>query len=165
MPYVGDGAPLHDAYVQPLPLSELWWRLLKPYRLPECPTHIVLTRDSGGVNATAGAERLGVYEKTEQLINYRPVYKKKGGDYLYYSAAAADHNNWLIGPEVGGMHRAIQSNSQDAAYCPNMASNWMIAAAGGAWQSSDVSAEVKYCGYEVLCIYVIDTDADILTLT
>jgi hypothetical protein len=151
MPYVYPGSPLHDAYVQKPPLLELWWRLLGPYHYPECPSHIVVARDGGRVtnqtNQTNEQDgRLGVYERTELLLNYRPVYRRRGGDYLYYSEH--DNKNWLIGPEWGGKMRAIQSNSQDSAYCPNMASAWVVANSNGAWQKSDITAAVQYCGYE-----------------
>jgi hypothetical protein len=149
MPYVYPGSPLHDAYVQRPPLLELWWRLLEPYHYPECPSHILISRkdEMGAANQTHAQDgRLGVYEKTELLLNYRPVYRRRGGDYLYFSQD--DNNNWLIGPEWGGKMRAIQSNSQDSAFCPNMASAWMEANSNGTWQESDITAKVQYCGYE-----------------
>jgi len=149
MPYVYPGSPLHDAYVQRPPLLELWWRLLEPYHYPECPSHLIVSKSDkmDTANQTHAQDgRLGVYEKTELLLDYRPVYRKSGGDYLYYSQD--DNNNWLIGPESGGKMRAIQSNSQDSAFCPNMASAWMVANSNGAWQKSDITASVQYCGYE-----------------
>ena len=77
MPYVGAGAPLHEQYVQRLPLHELWWRLLEPYKQPECPTHVMVTAaELPSFNATSGSfsdmkgnqtSRMGVYERTEHL--------------------------------------------------------------------------------------------------
>mmetsp|Transcript_23424 Transcript_23424/g.64475 ORF Transcript_23424/g.64475 Transcript_23424/m.64475 type:complete len:399 (+) Transcript_23424:185-1381(+) len=153
MPYVYPGQPLHEAYVQRPPLLELWWRLLQPYHYPECPSHIVLRTgpphspsNLSQPSSHAQDARLGIYEKTELMFDYRPVYRKKGGDYLYYSHD--DHQNWLVGPTWGGKLRAIQSNSQDGAFCPNAATAWVVAGASGEWQESDITAEVKYCGYE-----------------
>lgn len=159
MPFVGAGAPLHDAYVQRLPLLELWWRLLEPYKLPECPSHVVvsltLANTSTSNATTVQASRVGVYEKTELVVDHHPVYRKvavgedkdKDNNNLFFSVKG--DNNWMIGPDVMGLARGIQSSSQDAAFCPNLASGWLTAEdSKGNWQAGKINVEVKWCGVE-----------------
>ncbi|EOD04754.1 hypothetical protein EMIHUDRAFT_453822 [Emiliania huxleyi CCMP1516] len=170
MPYVGAGAPLHEQYVQRLPLHELWWRLLEPYKQPECPTHVMVTAaELPSFNATSGSfsdmkgnqtSRMGVYERTEHLEHFRPVYRQKmnandefieSGEYLYYMTDLSK-DNWVIGPEPGGILRGIQSSGSSGAHCPNMAMGWVGATGGkenGGWSPpGGVSVAPKYCGFE-----------------
>lgn len=59
----------------------------------------------------------------------------ESGEYLYYMTDLSK-DNWVIGPEPGGILRGIQSSGSSGAHCPNMAMGWVGATGGkenGGW--------------------------------
>ncbi|EOD09330.1 hypothetical protein EMIHUDRAFT_216739 [Emiliania huxleyi CCMP1516] len=111
-------------------------------------------------NATSGSFSDMKGNQTSRMGHFRPVYRQKmnandefieSGEYLYYMTDLSK-DNWVIGPEPGGILRGIQSSGSSGAHCPNMAMGWVGATGGkenGGWSPpGGVSVAPKYCGFE-----------------
>jgi len=61
-------------------------------------TPTLLLESEGGAAEHHGG-KMGYYEKTEEILNQRPVFKQRGGDdYLYYYE---ESGRWQVGPTPG----------------------------------------------------------------
>lgn len=146
--YEGAGAPLHDEYVQPQPLQQLWWRLLMPYRYKECPDHVIVK----GAERTQPS-RMGSFAKTEHTHDSRPVYKNRYDQFLWFSR---QDGNWLIGPDYTRAERAVQSTTgAGPTSCPADGADWAaigdsgsLLDKGGLWEFGNITVATQWCGDE-----------------